>query len=107
MDVIQTQKAGIIRNIDAVKKYHQIWSGGNIEELDKIIAPNFKSHFIGGFEYQKINGAKNSVLETKKAFPDRKKEIVELIAQDDKVVARYHSTGTQLGTWDGLDSTGN
>jgi predicted ester cyclase len=102
-----SQKVDISRNIDAVKKYHQVWSDGNIEELDKIIAPNFTSHFIGGFEYKGIDGAKNSVLETKKAFPDWKEDIVDIIAQDDKVVTRYHSTGTQLGNWDGIDSTGN
>ena len=67
-----SQKVDISTNIDAVKKYHQVWSDGNIEELDKIIAPNFTSHFIGGFEYKGIDGAKNSVLETKKAFPDWK-----------------------------------
>jgi predicted ester cyclase len=103
----KSQKADMSKNIDAVKKYHQVWSNGNIEELDKIIAPNFTSHFIGGFEYQGIDGAKNSVLETKKAFPDWKEDIVDIIVQDDKVVTRYHSTGTQLGNWDGIDSTGN
>lgn len=102
-----SQKVDIDKNIAVVKKYHEVWSNGNIKELDQIIAPNFKSHFIGGFEYQGIEGAKNSVLETKKAFPDWKEEIVDIIAQDDKVVTRYHSTGTQLGNWDGIDSTGN
>ena len=102
-----SQKVDIDKNIAVVKKYHEVWSNGNIKELDQIIAPNFKSHFIGGFEYQGIDGAKNSVLETKKAFPDWKEEIVDIIAQDDKVVTRYHSTGTQLGNWDGIDSTGN
>ena len=91
-----SQKIDIDQNIDVVRKYHEIWSTGNVEELDKIIVPNFKSHFIGGFEYQGIDGAKNSVLETKKAFPDWKEEIVDIIAQDDKVVTRYHSTGTVL-----------
>jgi predicted ester cyclase len=100
-------KVDINKNIDAVKKYHQVWSNGNVEELDEIIAPNFRSHFIGGFEYKGIDGAKNSVLETKKAFPDWKEDVVDIIAQDDKVVTRYHSTGTQLGNWDGIDSTGN
>jgi predicted ester cyclase len=102
-----SQKALIDRNIDVVRKYHEIWSNGKTKELDKIIAANFKSHFIGGFEYLGIEGAKNSVLETKKAFPDWKEEIVDIIAQDDKVVTRYRSTGTQLGNWDGIDSTGN
>ncbi len=97
-----SQKNDVVKNIDAVKKYHQVWSNGNTEEFDKIIAPNFTSHFIGGFEYKGIDGAKNSVLETKKAFPDWKEDVVNIIAQDDKVVTRYHSTGTQLGNWDGI-----
>ena len=102
-----SHKVDVKQNIAAVKKYHAVWSNGNIAELDKIIAPNFTSHFIGGFEYKGIQGAKNSVLETRKAFPDWKEEVVDIIAQDEKVVTRYHSTGTQLGTWDGIDSTGN
>jgi predicted ester cyclase len=102
-----SQKVDNDRNIDVVRKYHEIWSSGKVDELDKIIDPNFKGHFIGGFEYLGIVGAKNSILETKKAFPDWKEEIVDMIVQDDKVVTRYRSTGTQLGNWDGFDSTGN
>jgi len=102
-----SQKADDDRNIKVVREYHEIWSNGKIEELDKIVAPNFQGHFIGGFEYDGIDVAKNSVLETKKAFPDWKEEIVDIIVQEDKVVTRYHSTGTQLGSWDGIDSIGN
>ncbi|HMO33113.1 MAG TPA: ester cyclase [Lacibacter sp.] len=102
-----SKKVDIDKNISVVRKYHEIWANGKVEDLDKIIAPDFKGHFIGGFEYQGIEGAKNSVLETKKAFPDWKEEIVDIIAQDNKVVTRYHSTGTQLGNWDGIDATGN
>lgn len=102
-----SQKADDDRNIEVVREYHEIWSNGKIEELEKMVAPNFQGHFIGGFEYDGIDVAKNSVLETKKAFPDWKEEIVDIIVQEDKVVTRYHSTGTQLGSWDGIDSTGN
>ena len=102
-----SQKVDDDRNIKVIREYHEIWSNGKIEELDKIVAPNFQGHFIGGFEYDGIDVAKNSVLETKKAFPDWKEEIVDIIVQEDKVVTRYHSTGTQLGSWDGIDSTGN
>lgn len=102
-----SQKESIDKNIELVKKYHEIWSNGNIGELDKIIAPNFISHFIGEFEYKGIEGAKNSIRETKMAFPDWKEDLVDVIANGDKVVTRYHSTGTHLGNWDGIDSTGN
>jgi len=101
------QKVDTARNIDVVKKYHEIWATGNVNELEHIISPNFISHFIGGFEYKGIEGAKNSILETKKAFPDWKEDLMDVIANEDKVATRYHSTGTHLGNWDGIDSTGN
>lgn len=103
----QTNQTDAIKNIQVIKKYHEIWSNGNVEELYDIIAPHFKSHFIGGFEYVGIEGAKNSVLETKAAFPDWKEEIVDVVADGNKVVTRYYSTGTHSGNWDGIDSTGN
>jgi steroid delta-isomerase-like uncharacterized protein len=96
----------IEQNIEVVKKYHEIWSTGNVDELNEIIAPDFQSHFIGGFEYIGLEGAKNSVLETKKAFPDWTENIVEIITQEDKVVTRYRSTGTHLDNWDGIEATG-
>ena len=97
----------IEQNVVVVKKYHEIWTTGNVDELDEIISPDFKSHFIGGFEYSGIEGAKNSVLETKKAFPDWTENIVEIITQEGKVVTRYKSTGTHLDNWDGIEATGN
>lgn len=94
------------KNIAVVKKYHEIWSNGNVKELEEIISPDFQSHFIGGFEYSGIEGAKNSILETKKAFPDWTENILEIISQGNKVVTRYRSTGTHLDNWDGIEATG-
>ena len=102
-----SQKIDANQNIAVVKKYPEVWSSGNLEELNKIIAPNFAGHFIGGFEYKGIDGAKKWVLETRNAFPDWKEELIDIIVQDNKVVTRHHSIGTHLGTWDGIDSTGN
>ncbi|MEZ4951441.1 MAG: ester cyclase [Saprospiraceae bacterium] len=65
-----SEQATSEQNLEAVKNYHEIWSNGNIDDLDKIISPEFHSHFIGGFEYRGIDGAKNAVLDTRKAFPD-------------------------------------
>jgi hypothetical protein len=54
-----SQKADDDRNIEVVREYHEIWSNGKIEELDRIVAPNFQGRFIGGFEYDGIDVAKN------------------------------------------------
>lgn len=40
------------------------------------------------------------------AFPDWHQEIVELIEEDDTVVARFRCTGTQARAWQGLSPTG-
>jgi predicted ester cyclase len=94
-------------NVSSIKKYHEIWSNGNVEDMDEIIDPEFRSHFIGGYEYAGMEGAKQAVLDTKKAFPDWNEDIIDLIAEENKIVTRYRSTGTHLGNWDGIDSTGN
>ena len=40
------------------------------------------------------------------AFPDWHQEIIELVAEDDTVVARFRCTGTHLGPWQDLQPTG-
>jgi predicted ester cyclase len=40
------------------------------------------------------------------AFPDFRMEIVELIAEGDKVVAHFRCSGTHLGEWLGQPATG-
>lgn len=40
------------------------------------------------------------------AFPDFQMEIVDLIAEDDKVVAHFKCSGTHSGEWLGMTATG-
>lgn len=101
-----SQKMNLDANREVVKKYHEVWSNGRIAELDKILAPDFVCHFIDGIEWKGIDGAKQSISSHRKSFPDWNEEIVDMISEGDKVVTRYKSTGTQQGTFNGLDSTG-
>lgn len=94
-------------NRQVARKYHEVWSNGQISLLDTILSPDFVCHFIGGHEWKGVEGAKNSISNHKKSFPDWSEEIVDIIAEGDKVVTRYKSTGTHQGTFNGLDSTGN
>ena len=100
------QETNLDANRDLVKKYHEVWSNGQVTELDKIMAPDFVCHFIDGIEWKGIEGANNSISSHRKSFPDWKEEIVDMISEGDKVVTRYKSTGTQNGSFNGLDSTG-
>jgi predicted ester cyclase/quercetin dioxygenase-like cupin family protein len=100
------QQTDVEANRDIVKKYHQVWSDGQVANLDKFMSPDFVCHFIDGLEWKGIEGAKNSISSHKISFPDWKEEIVDIIAEGDKVVTRYKSTGTHKGIFNGLDSTG-
>ena len=101
-----TQHTNLDANRDVVKKYHEVWSNGQVNELDKILASDFVCHFIDGIEWKGIEGANSSITSHRKSFPDWNEEIVDMISEDDKVVTRFKSTGTQLGAFNGLDPTG-
>ena len=103
----KNDKVDLDTNRQVVREYHEVWSNGQISLLDTIISPDFVCHFIGGLEWKGIEGAKNSISNHKKSFPDWREEIVDIIAEGDKVVTRYKSTGTHQGNFNGLDSTGN
>jgi predicted ester cyclase len=40
------------------------------------------------------------------AFPDFRMEIVDLMAEGDKVAAHFHCSGTHRGEWRGVEATG-
>ncbi|MGH2883802.1 MAG: ester cyclase [Solirubrobacteraceae bacterium] len=50
--------------------------------------------------------AKRWVAPFRSAFPDFEMEIVELIAEDEKVVAHFKCSGTHRGEWLGVSGTG-
>ncbi|MEL0457517.1 ester cyclase [Flavobacteriaceae bacterium SZ-1-7] len=101
-----TKQTNLDANRDVVKKYHEVWSNGQVNELDKILAPDFVCHFIDGIEWIGIEGANSSITSHRKSFPDWNEEIVDMISEGNKVVTRFKSTGTQLGAFNGLDPTG-
>lgn len=94
-------------NREVVRSFHKVWSSGEVAVLDTLLAPDFVCHFINGIEWKGIEGTKTTISGHKKSFPDWKEEIVDIIAEGDKVVTRYKSTGTHRGVFNGIDSTGN
>jgi predicted ester cyclase len=66
----------------------------NLDVLDEIAAGEF------------AEVAKRWVRPFRSAFPDFEMEIVELIAESDKVVAHFKCSGTHWGEWLGVPGTG-
>jgi hypothetical protein len=69
-------------------------NGQDLDVLDDIATPKLAPKLRRAFS------------EFRGAFPDWHQELVELVAEDTTVVARFTCTGTHQGTWQGLEPTG-
>ena len=77
-----------------VKKYYEVWSNGQIAELDNVMAPDYIYHMTNGKEQKGIDLTKEHYTRVRTSFPDLKDEILDRVAEGDKVTVRYKSAGT-------------
>jgi predicted ester cyclase len=97
---LSNNKAIILRSED------ELWSKGNLAVADELYAPNFICHFVGGTEWKGIQGIKGEVAAHRIAFPDWNEKVDDIIAEGDRVVIRFTSSGTQRGEFAGMASSG-
>jgi predicted ester cyclase len=72
----------------------EIINGGRVELVDKLYAPELSAAikaWIGPF---------------RTSFPDVHMDVVDLVAEGDKVVGRFSCSGTHEGEWRGHPPTG-
>jgi predicted ester cyclase len=84
----QDAKALVTRLIE------EVVNDGRLEVIDELFAPE-----LAGTARQWFGAFRTS-------FPDLRMEIVELIAEDDRVVGRFHCSATHTGEWRGHPPTG-
>jgi predicted ester cyclase len=72
----------------------EVFNGGHLEVIDQLYAPELAA------------AAKRWIAPFRASFPDVHIEIEELIAEGDKVVARFTCSATHLGDWLGHAPTG-
>jgi steroid delta-isomerase-like uncharacterized protein len=87
--------------------FDEVWNTGNVALVDDLLAPDFVDHAaqMGGGDPTR-DGFKTQVRLFRTAFPDGRSQIEDLIAEDDRVVARWTDGGTQRGEWMGVPPTG-
>jgi len=102
-----------MNNIDNKKliiKLHDIWNSNNISAVPEVYSNNVVVHWSKSSENANSSGhvgIRQAITDTLLAFPDWQEKILDIIAEDDKVVTRYVSTGTHMGTYQGIAPTGN
>jgi predicted ester cyclase len=72
----------------------EVLNGGRLEVIDELYTPEL------------ARAATRWIAPFRASFPDLHMEIVELIAEGDKVVGRFTCSATHLGEWLGQAPTG-
>jgi steroid delta-isomerase-like uncharacterized protein len=101
MMTAEERKAFVRRQID------ELWNKGNLDAAEECFTPDFVSHDPASpEEIRGPEGFKQNVAGVRAAFPDFRMEIVDQVAEGEKVVTRYVTTGTHQGELAGIPPTG-
>ncbi|MDB5102570.1 MAG: ester cyclase [Fibrobacteres bacterium] len=77
---------------------------GNLAAADRIIVKDLVDHdpgnLVGG-----LDGFKKFVTAWRGAFPDSRVEVISLVGEGDRIMARTRVTGTHSGTFNGVAPT--
>jgi steroid delta-isomerase-like uncharacterized protein len=94
-------------NKDILRHQHveELFNKGNMAVADEIVSPEYIYHSTTG-EIKGPEGVKQMVAAFRKAFPDGRFTIDDMVAEGDKVAVRYTMTGTFKGEYMGIAPTG-
>ena len=90
--------------------YEQIFNQGNLDQIEELISPDIVDHEAPppGMEgLEDIEVLRQFVKMSHDAFPDLQFTVEDMIAEGDKVAARYTMRGTHQGEFMGMAPTGN
>ena len=94
-------------NKSLVRRYYdEMWNLWNLSLADELIGEGLTFRGSLGVAVQGRAGFKDYMCTVRGAFPDFHNHIEELVAEDDKVVARLTYTGTHHGVLFGIGPTG-
>jgi predicted ester cyclase len=95
--------ASIEENKETVRKtYEEGMNGGDIDYLDQVFTQDYVAHFPGKPPVVGLSEAKKAIGPFLAAFPDAVYKIEDMIAEGDRVVARWTARGTHLGEFQGI-----
>lgn len=89
--------------------FEEVWNKKNEAAIHEMLAPDSIHHGLNGPDQPPAVGADAFAAFHKSflaAFPDLHIEVDDIIAEGDKVAARYVATGTQTGDLPNLPATG-
>ena len=89
----------------AMRVFDEIFNQGKFQVADEIYAPDFQNH--GLYRSVDLKTDQEAVHAEKKAFPDLRMSVQEMVAEGDKVAVLWTFQGTHTGSgYEGLPPTG-
>ena len=86
--------------------FEELLSTDNFAVADEILSPGFHFYFAGSPEPLDLEHYKEFLRARRAAFPDRRILVEDMIAEGDKVSARFTMHGTHKGELRGIAPTG-
>jgi steroid delta-isomerase-like uncharacterized protein len=87
--------------------FKEIWSKGNLDLIDQLVATNFTDHDPASpVQVVGRDGLRQHVNMYRSAFPDLTFTVDDILAEDNKVTARWTARGTHKGMLLGIAPTG-
>lgn len=95
------------QNKKVVRQFFEALDRQDTERMDQLVSStNYSLHF-SGMPPMDWNGNKKEFLAPfTKAFPDLRRNIVDMVAEGDKVAISVNVTGTYKGEFQGIPATG-
>jgi len=95
-----------VDNTMTTRKAYELINAGNLDGLGDLLADDFVEHEeLPGFAPTK-QGTLDWFQTLLTAFPDMRMDVEDLVASDDKAVARVTATATHRGEFMGIPATG-
>ena len=82
-----------------------VWNKGNVKALDELLTPDYKDHDPQD-PVNSVQDLKAVVNKYRNAFPDCRLDIDEVFPVGDRVIVRWHYSGTHRNALEGIPATG-
>jgi predicted ester cyclase len=86
--------------------FEELLSTDNLALADEILSPDFCLYFAGSPDPMDLKRYKDFLAARRAAFPDRRFAVEDMIAEGDKVSARFTMRGTPNGELQGIAPSG-
>ena len=101
-NLVSAENKAVVRRL-----FHEVWNRGNLDVADEIFAPDYVNHtpFPGGLS-PGVSGFKQFISKLRATFAGFQMTLEDLIAEEDKVVARRKTRSAHKHEWAAIAPTG-